>query len=50
MARVPVMQAVADVMVGREANACMGLSIDPIVEQEQAHSRHDLAAAARAWG
>lgn len=33
-----------EIMVDREANACMGGSIDAVVEQEHAHSRHDLPA------
>jgi tartronate-semialdehyde synthase len=35
-----------EIMVDREADACMGLSIDQIVEQETRHSRHDHVQAA----
>lgn len=37
-----------EIMVDREANACMGLSIDGVIEQEAQHSRHDAIQAARA--
>jgi tartronate-semialdehyde synthase len=37
-----------EIMVDREADACMGLSIDGVVEQEARHSRHDAIQAARA--
>ncbi len=33
--------ALVEIMVDREANACMGLSIDRVVEYEKEHSRHD---------
>lgn len=37
-----------EIMVDREADACMGPSIDMVVEQEARHSRHDAIQAARA--
>lgn len=40
--------ALVEIMVDREANACMGLSIDRVVEYEKEHSRHDQMEAARA--
>ncbi len=37
-----------EIMTDREANACMGLRIDGVVEYEKQHSRHDAVQGARA--
>jgi len=37
-----------EIMTDREANACMGLTIDSVVEYERQHSRHDAVQGARA--
>jgi tartronate-semialdehyde synthase len=37
-----------EIMTDREANACMGLTIDRVMEYEKQHSRHDAIEGARA--